>query len=102
MTTPRHRRRPLKKTKPAYSRIGTFLVISLAVFVYIVVGIRLFGDESLVAAIVYYGLGLMGLAIVVGAFMVPVTQREHAEYKSRAPMDLDPQTFDSTSDGVPW
>ncbi|HEY1012875.1 MAG TPA: hypothetical protein VGE07_09250 [Herpetosiphonaceae bacterium] len=95
-------RKSWKKPERAYSRLGTFVAISLCMFAFVVVGIKLLADQSPVSAIAYYGLGLLFVVIVAAAFMVPVTQRERAEIKARPPMELDPLNFDPTRDGLPW
>ena len=94
--------RSFKKVRPTYSRFGTFIVISLFVFSFIVVPIKLLADESWKSAVAYVGLGGIFLVIVAAAFLVPVTQREQATYTVRPPMELDPLKFDPTRDGLPW
>lgn len=95
-------RKSWKKTKPTYSRLGTFVAISLCMFAFIVVGVKLFADQSPLSAVIYFALGLLFIAIVAAACLVPVTQRERADYTARPPMELDPLNFDPTRDGLPW
>lgn len=94
--------RPLKKQKPTYSRFGNFFAISLIVFSFIVVPIKLFADSSPLAALVFGALATALVVVIAIAFLVPVTPREAATYKVRRPMELDPTTFDPTKDGVSW
>lgn len=91
-----------KKIKPIYSRFGTFVAISMAVYVFVVVPIKLLADSSPTAAIAFGVLSGILLVTVVGAFLIPVKQREAAKYTVRRPMELDPTTFDPTKDGVSW
>ncbi len=94
--------RLLKPIKPAYSRFGNFFAISLIVFCFVVVPIKLYADASPLAALIYTVLTGVFVLVVAVAFIVPVTQREAATFKTRRPMELDPTTFDPTKDGVSW
>ncbi len=91
-----------KKVKPTYSRFGTFVAISLAVYAFVVVPIKLLVDSSPAAAIAFGVFAGIFVVTVISAFVIPVKQREAAKYTVRRPMELDPSTFDSTKDGVSW
>jgi carbon starvation protein CstA len=94
--------RQLGRPKRTYSRFGTFIAISLVVYVFVVVPIKLMADSSPTAALFFGIFAAIFLVTLILAFTVPVTQREAATYKVRPPMDIDPDTFDSTRDGVSW
>ena len=94
--------RLLKPVKPTYSRFGNFFAISLIVFCFIVVPIKLLADASPLAALAFMALTGGFVLVVAICFIVPVTPREAVTVKTRRPMDLDPTTFDPTKDGVSW
>ncbi len=99
---PRHTRRLLKPKRPTYSRLGTVFIISLAVFCFLVVSIKLFDDDSGKSALLYLAMGGFFFLVVAAAFLMPVTPRERAAYTVRKPMDLDLTNFDPTKKGLPW
>ena len=94
--------RQLGRPKRTYSRLGTFIAISLVVYVFVVVPIKLMADSSPTAALFFGIFAAIFLTTLILAFTVPVTQREAATYKVSPPMDIDPATFDPTRDGVSW
>ncbi|HYF61908.1 MAG TPA: hypothetical protein VD886_03790 [Herpetosiphonaceae bacterium] len=94
--------RQFNQPKRAYSRFGTFIAISLAVYVFVVVPIKLMADSSPTAAVFFGVFAAIFLVTVILAFAVPVTQREAETFTVRPPMDIDPKTFDPTKDGVSW
>ncbi len=98
----RPHRRSLNDRGPSYSRIGTFLAISLAVFCFVVVPIKLAADASPYAAAVFFGLECVLALTIFFAFKAPVTQRERVQEKMQAPMELDASAYNPTKDGVPW
>jgi hypothetical protein len=100
--TQRGPQRQFNQPKRAYSRFGTFIAISLVVYVFVVVPIKLIADSSPTAALFFGIFAAIFLTTLILAFTVPVTQREAATYKVRKPMDIDPDKFDSTRDGVSW
>jgi hypothetical protein len=94
--------RLLKPIKPTYSRFGNFFAISLIVFAFVVVPIKLAADASPLAALIFTVLAGLFVLVVAVCFIVPVTPREATTFKTRRPMELDPTTFDPTKDGVSW
>lgn len=89
--------------KAKYSPVGTFIFISLFVFAFIVVPIKMFANASPKAGWVLLILGTILLISIIAAFVAPVKKRnERIEYAVRPPMELDPNTFDATKDGVSW
>ena len=100
MTSPKHQ--STTTGVRSYSRIGTALVIVLALFLFAVVPAKMFMDGSPVAGWLLLGLGFVLILLITLALTLPVKQREGGTYIARAATDLDPKTFDPTKDGLPW